>query len=89
MGFNYESKEIEKIRLNWSKFFKLRSGFINGKWTSEIVLHYNQHIDDHTNCGAYVCYFFEKLLKKNFDKLFTIDQGTIESYRTKIKKTIF
>ena len=58
MGLIYESKEIEKIRLNWCKFFKRRSDFKNAKWTSEIVHHCNQHIDDHTNCGVYVCYFF-------------------------------
>ena len=41
MGLIYESKEIEKLRLNWSKFFKRRSDFINAKWTLEIVLNFD------------------------------------------------
>ena len=74
----------DSVCKSFAKFAETSKNLKNFKFTTKFIEHQLQK--DTYNCGTFVCYFFEILLKKN-DFLFT-KRIDINLYRQEIKNKI-
>ena len=78
--------KCEQVRLNWTKFCKTRSGLKEKEWRVSPYSFSHKKQTDEFSCGVFVCYFFEKLIKADYN--YMQNYFDVADYRTIIRKQI-
>ena len=75
-----------KVLSNWITFCKKRDVMNKTKWIAGSYDHLVQVTTDNSNCGVFVCYFFNQLMQQNMAML--NNPFDIHYYRATIKSVI-